>query len=174
MEDGKRQNKRSRKALVTSFLTGQITRFGAFLKTCIRLYRFGSNPRGRKRISHPSPTGWDGNGYLYAGMPPQPEDLTVTAARATERDTAAKAFPRERPAIGVRRAASRSYSALGLGLRPPTARAAAAGIWRALGSAALPLPKRGRSNYKHTQTTNSPKITTRRFPQCEAEIHTNN
>lgn len=38
-------------------------------------------------------------------MARQPEDRTVTDARATESDTVATAFPRERPAIGAWRAA---------------------------------------------------------------------
>lgn len=38
----------------------------------------------------------------------QPEDLTVTEAKATERDTVAKVFPRMRSAISAPRAASRS------------------------------------------------------------------
>lgn len=46
--------------------------------------------------------------YLHAGILQQPEDLTVTEAKATERDTVANVFPRMRSAISCPRAASRS------------------------------------------------------------------
>lgn len=51
----------------------------------------------------------------------QPEDLTVTEAKATERDTVAKVFPRMRSAISCPRAASRSEVTLSWGhsVRPP-------------------------------------------------------
>lgn len=52
----------------------------------------------------------------------EPEALTVTEAKATDRDTVAKVFPKRRPAIGARgRTASRGEVALSVGhsLRPP-------------------------------------------------------
>lgn len=51
----------------------------------------------------------------------QPEDWTVTEAKATERDTVAKVFPRMRSAISCPRAASRSEVTLNWGhsLGPP-------------------------------------------------------
>lgn len=54
-------------------------------------------------------------------MPQRPEDLTVTEAKATERDTVAKVLPKMRPAISVPRTASRGevLSAWARSLRPP-------------------------------------------------------
>lgn len=51
----------------------------------------------------------------------QPKDLSVTEAKATERDTVANVFPRTRPAISGPRekARSESRSWLGRSLRPP-------------------------------------------------------
>lgn len=53
-------------------------------------------------------------GYLDAGMLRQPEDRTVTDARATDSDTVATACPRERQAIGAW-----PGGRLVWGLRPP-------------------------------------------------------
>lgn len=57
-------------------------------------------------------------GYLDAGTARQPEDRTVTDARATESDTVATACPRERPAIGAWRAAGEGSEMAGLARRP--------------------------------------------------------
>lgn len=57
-------------------------------------------------------------GYLGAGMARQPEDRTVTDARATESDTVATACPRERLAIGAWRAANEGSEVSGLARSP--------------------------------------------------------
>lgn len=91
----------------------------------------------------------DESEFLHAGMLRQAEALTVTEAKATERDTAAKVFPRTHPAISAPRAASPSEVAY-LGSQPPPApqsRARAPGNLGALGPGRLPAGTGG--NHVH-------------------------
>lgn len=82
--------------------------------------------------------------YLHSGMLRQPEDLTVTEANATERDTVAKVLLRMRSAISAPWADSRSEVSLSSGgsFRPPHSPGS-----RVFGGhkdrAALPFPRTG-------------------------------
>lgn len=96
-----------RSLLIVCFSKIQYDAGKAYNRT-FRKGKWGSQPpRGRGREPQPVPE----TGYLDAGTPRQPEDRTVRDARATESDTVATACPRERPAIGARRAGSASRPA---------------------------------------------------------------
>lgn len=76
--------------------------------------------------------------FLHAGALPQPEGLTATEAKATERDAAAKVLPRKRSAISGPRAAPRGEVRLSGG--PSLGRGTAPGIEPALGPRRSPVP----------------------------------